>query len=212
MRISTSSIMLLREKCPQFIEGVSAEELPSRLEGSKLDLTVEAVHVVRERNYNAYIGTESRVTPETAEIECRDFPVLSRLPRGRRGWTLTEGYYLIRTKESLKLPDWMSATVHERTTVFKCGVLVRSTAVDPGFHGKIVAGLYVPEMTALTIEEGARVLSVEFEPIIQMQLSSLPNDAPVGFVLSTAPECNSVYGGIWGGDKMSTQGETERAH
>lgn len=212
MRISSRSILLLKEKNPDFISGITLEELPSRLEGSKLDLTLDSVHVIRERNYDAFIGTETRVTPSTVELESRLFPALSKLPKGKSGWTLNEGYYLIRTKESLKLPHWMSATVHERTTVFKCGVIVRSTSVDPGFDGHIVAGLYVPDMTALTIEEGARVLSVEFEPIVQIEMGPFSDDAPTGFILSTMEDHNNSYNGIWGGDKVSTQGQTERAY
>lgn len=212
MRLSAKSVIDWYQKDPEFIQGISLNEISSRLEGSKLDLTVESIHVIRERNYNSYIGTESRITPETVEMECRPFPVLSRLPQGKSGWTLNEGYYLIRTVETLKLPHWMSATVHERTTVFKCGVIVRSTSVDPGFEGRIVAGLYVPEMTAVTIEEGARVLSVQFEPIVQLQLGPFSDDQPSGFVLSTMPDHNNTYSGIWGGDKVSTQGREERAH
>lgn len=212
MRISTRSILSLQERDPEFITGIHPDELPSRLEGSKLDLTIESVHVIRERNYNAFIGTESRITPQTIEMAPRQFTPLSRLPEGKTGWTLNEGYYLVRTQESLKLPHWMSATVHERTTVFKCGVIVRSTSVDPGFHGKIVAGLYVPDTTALTIEENARILSVEFEPIVQIELTPFSDDVPTGFILSTMPDHNSTYKGIWGGDKMSTQGQAERAH
>jgi deoxycytidine triphosphate deaminase len=212
MRLSAKSIIDWRQRDPEFIQGVSLAELPGRLEGSKFDMTIESVHVIRERNYDAFIGTEERVTPATAEMEARDFPTLSKFPRGKRGWTLNEGYYLIRTRESLKLPHWMSATVHERTTVFKCGVIVRSTSVDPGFNGQIVAGLYVPDTTALTIEEGARVLSVEFEPIVQLQLGAFLDDQPSGFALSTMPDHNHTYNGIWGNDRLSTQGLSERPH
>lgn len=212
MRISSRSITLLKERDPDFIQGISLEDLPSRLEGSKLDMTIESVHAIRERNYNAFIGVNTRVTPQTIEMESRRFATLSRLPEGKCGWTLNEGYYLVRTKESLKLPHWMSATVHERTTVFKCGVIVRSTSVDPGFNGQIVAGLYVPDTTALTIEEGARILSVEFEPIVQLEIGPFLDDAPTGFILSTMADYNSVYEGIWGGDKVSTQGQTERGY
>lgn len=212
MRISAKSIVEWASRDAEFIRGIPMEELPGRMEGSKLDLTVESIHVIRERNYDAFIGAENRITPMTQEVECRKFPALSKLPKGHFGWTLHEGYYLLRTAESIKLPGWMCATVHERTTVFKCGVIVRSTTVDPGFDGQIVAGLYVPDATALTIEEGARILSIQFEPIVQMELASSNGDHPSGFTLSTIADHNSIYKGIWGGAKLSTEGQEERGY
>ena len=212
MRIASKSIIEWAQRDPKFIQGISMSQIEERLEGSKMDLTLESVHVIRERNYDGFIGVETRCTPPTIEIGSRDFPVLSRLPQGKRGWTLNEGYYLLRTVETIRLPDWMSATVHERTTVFKCGVIVRSTSVDPGFEGKIVAGLYVPDTTALTIEEGARILSIEFEPIVQLLLGPFSDDQPTGIQLSTLADHNNTYKGIWGGEKLSTQGTEERAH
>ena len=212
MRISTKSIIEIAERNPEFIQGLSLNQIRSRMEGSKLDLTIESVHEISRQNYESFIGKETRITPSTKELEARLFPKLSKLPKDKKGWSLYEGYYLLRTAETISLPCWMSATVHERTTLFKSGVIVSCTSVDPGFDGQLIAGLYVPDTTVFTLEEDARFLCVEFEPIVEMILPGFIEDAPAGFRLSTNPDDNSVYKGIWGGSKVSTQGQEERAH
>ena len=61
----------------------------------------------------------------------------------------------------------------------------------------------------MTIEKGARFLSVRFEPIITLWLS---NGKPCLCNIATDPSETDPYDGIWSGDKKSTEGEVERSY
>lgn len=203
MRISAKAIKEYMDIDSEFIQGVSPDELDSRMEGSKLDMTLESVYEMPISCCGAFVGVNNRRTPNAIEIPPTKFPKSQRLQDGLVGWVLRDGYYLLRTNETIKLPDWMCATVHERTTMFKSRGIVSCTTVDPGFNGKIVAGLYVPSSLELALEVDARILSVSFEPVVELHFKS--SNQPVS-VISLSCSNNNSYTGIWGGDKVCTNG------
>ncbi len=209
MKISASTIRQLLEIDPTFISPLSDDRRKQPFEGSKVDLTLNAVFTLTRSTdtFSSFMGVNLRRTPPTVEIKPDHLPISPSMPRVGQGWMLSTGYYLLQTVEQLKMPPWLIGVIKERTTVFRNGSIIRVTDADPGFCGHITAGLYVPPGSQLTLEKNARFLSVKFEPIVEIFFE---NGEPEAFSLSIDPENNDPYDGVWSGMKKSTEGIIER--
>lgn len=208
MKLSAQTIRELLRSHPPLITNVS-HRLTQPLEGSKVDLTLESVSTLQLASSLPFMGIDFRITPPTKEIMPSDLPVSPRLRDTGKGWLLFPGFYLLQTTESLNMPYWLVGNIKERTTLFRNGTICSVTDADPGFSGKITCALYVPPGSQLTIEKGARFLSIRFEPIITLWLS---NGNPCLFNIVSEPSETDPYSGIWSGDKKSTEGKVERGY
>jgi len=170
--------------------------LEEGIEGSVWDLTVDKILYFESQNSSTITRTKRRL-PEYCEqaIDRDGF------------WTLTPGYYLAQSLETVNMPLDMSGLVIPRSSVFRGGALPVGTRIAPGYCGNIVTGLNILRHTGMfTIERGARLMSVSFDlldlPVIQF-------DNPVQLAQEMAHHVG-VYRGIWGLSKITTEG-TERA-
>lgn len=208
MKLSAQTIRELLKAQPPLITDVS-DRIAGPLEGSKVDLTLNSVSTLQLASTAPFMGLNLRITPPTKEIMPLPLPFTPKLGNTGIGWTLFSGFYLLQTVETLNMPYWLVGNIKERTTLFRNGTICRVTDADPGFSGKITCALYVPPGSQLTIEKGARFLSVRFEPIITLWLS---NGKPCLCNIATDPSETDPYDGIWSGDKKSTEGEVERSY
>lgn len=208
MKLSAETIRGLIKAQPPLITDVS-DRMTVPLEGSKVDLTLNSVSTLQLSAKSSFMGINVRITPPTKEISPIPLPCSPNTGAVGVGWTLFSGFYLLQTVETLNMPYWLVGNIKERTTLFRNGAICRVTDADPGFSGKITCALYVPPGSQLTIEKGARFLSIRFEPIITLWLS---NGKPCLFNIVADPSETDPYNGIWSGDKKSTEGEVERSY
>jgi len=72
-------------------------------------------------------------------------------------------YYLIRTVEALNLPANIIAYPFSRGTLSRCGVLLLTNQVNPGYCGQLTFGIANLGSCPMEIELGARVAHITFE-------------------------------------------------
>jgi deoxycytidine triphosphate deaminase len=204
-------LFISSENILQLINGPSPIISPcdrTFIEGGFYDLRLEQVYVPKEDSWSAWIGTASRNTPEVKILtQVAPEHLSTRLKAQNGAWRLWPGFYLLQTVETITPPRWLIGLLDERTSVFRSGGITRATKIPHGFSGKIAAALHVPERCFFTLEEGMRFLSVCFALMVTLKLDK--NLEPVlPFQLSF--DGGHKYDGIWGEDKVSTEG-IERA-
>ena len=99
-----------------------------------------------------------------------------------KGWHLMPGYYEIILEEGCDMPNNRAMTFTQRSSLLRCGTIIRSSQFDPGFGTKSM-GTFMPVFHPVTIEKGARVCQT--------------------LVMETAEvAAEDLYRGQWQGDKQ----------
>ncbi len=130
----------------------------------------------------AKLHTDSRVTPK---IEC-----VADIERGDRFYTIKPGEYLLaQTIETVNLPDSLFAYLSERTTMFRSGLFIAATFISPNYQGKLTCAIKNLSEFDVEIELGFRILVCAF---YEISGKSVP------------------YRGVWQGQRVSTDGQSER--
>lgn len=73
-----------------------------------------------------------------------------------KGWHLMPGYYEIILMEGCKIPNNRAMTFVQRSSLLRCGAIIRSSQFDPGFETEHM-GTFMQVFHPITIEKGARV-------------------------------------------------------
>ena len=73
-----------------------------------------------------------------------------------KSWTLQPGYYEIILEEGCKMPNNRAMTFVQRSSLLRCGCIIRSSQFDPGFETEHM-GTFIQVFHPVTIEKGARV-------------------------------------------------------
>ncbi len=130
----------------------------------------------------AKLHTDSRVTPK---IEC-----VADIERGDRFYTVKPDEYLLaQTIETVNLPDSLFAYLSERTTMFRSGLFIAATFISPNYQGKLTCAIKNLSDYDVEIELGFRIIVCAF---YEISGKSVP------------------YRGVWQGERVSTDGESER--
>ncbi len=129
------------------LEGLSKEGI----QGSGVDLRIDKLYTPTSE---ASIGDES-VLPVMAEIEAKGGSFVLK-PRG---------YYLCLTAERVNMPLDLVAFILPRSTLFRCGVSLKSAVVDPGYRGALTMGLKNETDFEFRLERGARIAQIVFSEV-----------------------------------------------
>jgi deoxycytidine triphosphate deaminase len=177
--------------------GITMEtRLEEGIEGSVWDLSVNKILYFEDQNSSTITRTKRRL-PEYFEQQLDHDGF----------WTLTPGYYLVQSLETVNMPLDMSGLVIPRSSVFRGGALPVGSRIAPGYLGNIVTGLNVlPQTGIFTVERGARLMSISFD---LLDLPVINFDNPLQLIQEMAHHVGS-YQGIWSSSKITTEG-TERA-
>lgn len=131
-------------------EGLLEDCNLSNIQGSGYDLCIEKLFTV---DGPAFLGAEERKLPELQEVEGPTF----KLEPGR--------YCLCVTKESVNMPEDLIAFIVQRSTLFRCGVSLRTAVVDPGYRGALTIGMKNEGTQAFELERGARIAQIVFSEV-----------------------------------------------
>lgn len=179
------------------------------IEGNMYDMRLEQIYVSDDPHIKSFIGQRKRFTPTIKPLfTTNPEHFSSRLEVTNDTWKLYPGFYLAQTVETITPPRWLLALLDERTSIFRGGAITRATKVPHGFSGNITAAIHVPEDCHITLEKGARFLSVCFALCVTLRLND--QFEPV-LPLELSFDGGHSYQGIWGGEKVTTEG-TERAY
>ena len=160
------------------IEGLGGEQI-EKIEGTTVDLRLgEIFHV----GGGAELFLESRVTP-------RIRPVMSVKDTNRIYTLEPEEFVLVQTMETINLPCNLLADVRNRTTLFRCGLYLKTAYISPNYQGVLTFGLKNLSAHPVKIEMGFRIACVSF---MEIRGNVVP------------------YHGVWQGKRASTDGEAER--
>lgn len=207
MQISSVNIKKLIEKQGLIQRLVGGAINPGeRIEASKYDLSVGRLFQSRQAQSISIIGVKNRSIQEMSEIPPLDFSdsVYGTRLAVEMGWTLRPGTYFLQSAEVVTMPPWLSAMVVSRTSIFRAGCLLSGAVVDPGFSGNVLVRLQVPENYVLVLEQGAKVMSLVFNTVGTLYRVSPAESEEFKFYNCLA--ANEQYDGIWGSDKVTTDG------
>lgn len=146
-------ILLKLVKQKKLVESLSERELTDP-EGAGFDLRLGEVHEIFGRGF---LGIDERKTPDTR--------LIAKYKKDKKtSFTFKPGkYYLVKTIESVNLPQNIGAYPFSRGTLFRSGLIHLSNQVAPGYSGPLVTGIYNAGGQEVEIELGARFMHIQFE-------------------------------------------------
>ena len=151
MVLGTDKLLkLVKQK--KLVENLSKRELKNP-EGAGFDLRVGEIYKIKGKGF---LGIEERKTPQ-AEL------IAKYIPKKTKKIVLKGGvYYLLKTIESVNLPENILAISTPRSTLFRSGVYVFGGQVPPGYKGGLTMGIYNFRNKDFELEMGARVIHIMF--------------------------------------------------
>lgn len=140
----------------KLIENLSERELTNP-EGAGFDLRVDEVYKI---SGDAFLGETER---KTAEVK-----LVAKYEAGKKNTFIVKpgDFFLVKTIESVNMPDNLTANMKPRSTTFRSGIFIRTGNIPPGYHGGLTFGLKNEGPIPVTIEMGARIIHVQFEEVI----------------------------------------------
>ncbi|OGM27235.1 hypothetical protein A2962_01855 [Candidatus Woesebacteria bacterium RIFCSPLOWO2_01_FULL_39_61] len=148
-------ILLRLVKEGKLVENLSERELQNP-EGAGFDLRIGEIYQTKGKGF---LGILERETPKATVMASYNERKIQKI-------SLKPGeYYLMRTIETVNLPDDLIAYPQSRGTLHRSGVLLLCNQVNPGYCGQLTFGLANLGNNIMEIEMGARVAHIIFEKV-----------------------------------------------
>lgn len=179
MVVGTKQLLEL-VKTQELVEGLDQRELINP-EGAGFDLRVDKLLIPAEPSF---LGITHRRTAEMKTIA-----VFRKNAKKQVIYPIRPGeFYLAKTIERVDTPENLLGIIKPRTTLIRCGVILWTGFVMPGYRGELFFGLFNTGRQTFKLEMGAR-----FAHIVFLQISG-----------------NLVrgYEGQWQGGRASTKQDT----
>lgn len=140
----------------KLVENLSERELTNP-EGAGFDLRLAEVYTI---SGDAFLGETERKTA--------DITLIAEYKDGeKRSVTIQPGdFVLVKTIESVNMPENLTANMKPRSTTFRSGLMIRTGNIPPGYHGGLTFGMKNEGPIPVTIEMGARIIHVQFEEVM----------------------------------------------
>ena len=166
-------ILLELVKKKKLVEGLSERELTNP-EGAGFDLRLGEVYKISGK---AFLGVTERHTADIKLIKKFD-------PKKKQSLRIKPGdFYLVKTIESVNMPQNLTAHITPRSTTYRSGLFLRVGNVPPGYSGGLNFGLKNEGLVTVEIELGARFVHILFDEV---------------------KGGGSLYRGQWQGGRVST--------
>ena len=150
-------------KKQKLVEGLSDRELTNP-EGAGFDLRLGEVYKISGK---AFLGVTERHTAEVsliAKFGNQKSKVKSQKIANKIVIRPGE-FYLIKTIESVNMPESLTASITPRSTTYRSGLFIRTGNVPPGYCGGLNFGLKNEGPVPVTIELGARIVHIQFHEV-----------------------------------------------
>ena len=125
---------------------------PGSIQGAGVDLRIGRLFSPAS---GASMGLEGRVLPEMREVKGATYDLAPG------------SYSLCLTMERVHMPQDLVAFIYPRSTLFRCGVGLRTAVVDPGYEGPLTLGMKNEGAHLFTLEKGARIAQIVFAEILE---------------------------------------------
>jgi deoxycytidine triphosphate deaminase len=130
-----------------FESGVVTNALKENVQQHGIDLRLKKVNKL-------VTGGVIPVEGKTALPDYEEVPVEEI--KGGKYWKLAPGYYEIILEEGCKIPKDQYLFIVQRSSLMRCGGIIRSSIYDAGFETEHM-GTFMDVKFPILIEEGARV-------------------------------------------------------
>lgn len=153
-----------RIKDENLIEGLSDREI-NNPEGVGLDLRLGAAYEIIEGG--AFIEADGKAGLGTRK-GVKTQLIAEYKPKSSNNQTISfepGEYYLVKTIESLNIPEDLMPVVDGRGSLAKSGCFLFATKTDPGYKGFLAFGLYNFSKFPVSIQLGARFCNIVFHKI-----------------------------------------------
>ncbi len=152
-------LKLVKKK--RLVEHLSERELTSP-EGAGFDLRLGEVYKI---SGESFLGITERKTADIELVAKYNISQgVNRVPPLR--WTFQPGeFFLVKTIESVNMPEDLTASITPRSTTYRSGLIIRTGNVPPGYCGGLIFGLLNAGPVPVTIELGARFVHIQFHQV-----------------------------------------------
>lgn len=139
----------------KLVEHLSERELTNP-EGAGFDLRLGEVYKISGK---AFLGVTER---HTADIK-----LIKAYKEGKTESIVIKpgDFYLVKTIESVNMPENITASITPRSTTYRSGLMIRTGNVPPGYSGGLTFGLVNEGPVSVTIEMGARFVHIQFHEV-----------------------------------------------
>lgn len=132
---------------------------------------------LQSESYDVSIGNE--ITVFSKEVRCIDIRDSEPLKKLYKTTTLSDNgyviypkeYVLISLKETIKLPDNITAHIRPRTRFTRLGLIISDQHCNSTYSGKLNIGLYNATDNAIKIFPNIKIAQIVFE-----ELKSIPSE------------------------------------
>jgi deoxycytidine triphosphate deaminase len=149
------------------------------IEGTSVDLRLDSVFIVYDHS-DISLTSEGRITAK--------YDILN--PVEKNGKLLyyidPDSMYFVNTIERVNIPDGIYVDIKPRSTLFRSGIELDVTGINPGYQGQLTYMMYNRLKVPMVIERKFRICQLIFHEI--------------------KGDCNK-YNGNWQGGKISSNGE-----
>lgn len=158
----------------KLVENLSERELHNP-EGAGFDLRIGELYKVSGKGF---LGIQERETP--------DMELIAKYQEDKKIKVRLEPkiYYVLKTIESVNMPEDLLAIMTPRSTLFRSGVFIFGGQTPPGYKGGLVMGIYNFRDVSFEIEMGSRVVHIMFFHVEGM---------------------SNLYRGQWQGGRVTTK-------
>ncbi len=148
-------LLLQLVKKQKLVENLSERELTNP-EGAGFDLRLGEFYIIKGR---AFLGITERHTPEVTLVK--------QYEEGKTASIKIKpgDFYLVKTVESVNMPDNLTASITPRSTTYRSGLFIRAGNVPPGYCGGLTFGLKNEGSAIVEIEMGARFVHIQFSEV-----------------------------------------------
>ena len=153
-------LLLKLVKTKKLVENLSERELTNP-EGAGFDLRLGEVYSITG---DAFLGETHR---KTAEVELVAQHIIKSDGRHKKRYIVIKpgDFFLVKTIESVNMPNNLTASITPRSTTYRSGLFIRTGNVPPGYCGGLIFGLKNEGPITVEIEMGARFAHIQFSEV-----------------------------------------------
>lgn len=152
-------LLLKLVKEVKLVENLSEREL-NNPEGAGFDLRLGEVYKISGK---AFLGITERHTADISLVAKSEAKGVRR--KVQKIVIKPREFYLIKTIETVNMPDNLTASITPRSTTYRSGLFIRVGQVAPGYCGGLTFGLKNEGPVPVTIEMGARIVHIQFQEV-----------------------------------------------
>ncbi|RJQ36300.1 dCTP deaminase [Candidatus Microgenomates bacterium] len=146
-------------KTKKLVEGLSERELTNP-EGAGFDLRLGEVYKISGK---AFLGVTERHTADISLVA--KYQNQKSKVKSQKVIIKPRDFYLVKTIESVNMPENLTASITPRSTTYRSGLMIRTGNVPPGYCGGLTFGLVNEGPVEVTIEMGARFVHIQFSEV-----------------------------------------------